>query len=71
VKGYPDIPGICPDTPDIVPGHSGQRSGDLPLVKGYPDTLGICPDTPDIVPRHSERKLEDSGFSRDTLKISF
>jgi hypothetical protein len=34
IKGYPDTPGIYPDTPDI-PDRDLETP---PLVKGYPDT---------------------------------
>jgi hypothetical protein len=54
---FPDIPERDPET--------------LLLVKGYPDTPGICPDTPNIVPGHSGQRPGDSGFGRNTLKISF
>jgi hypothetical protein len=52
---------------DIVPGHSGYRPEDLPLVKGYPNTPGICPDTPDIPDIDSEIPVLGETLS----KISF
>jgi hypothetical protein len=38
VKRYPDTPGICSDTPDIVPGYSGQEPADSSSDR---DTLKI------------------------------
>jgi hypothetical protein len=55
-KGYPDTPGICPDTPDTGSEDSGLRAtsdgeqlpGNSGCLSGYSGTL--CPDIPDYEP---------------------
>jgi hypothetical protein len=63
----PNTSDIFLDTPGIVPGHSGQRSGDSTVGKRVPRYFGYMSE----YSGYSGQKPGDSDFSKDTLKILF